>query len=239
MRESLKNTITIDGPSGAGKSTVAKGVAKRLGYLYLDTGAMYRAYALLWWRIKQDRGGEPPPDMVFDMMRLEFRRDGENNRIYLNGEDVTLKIRTPKIDMLSSTLSALPHVRERMVEIQRGFLKHGPLVAEGRDMGSKVFTEAGFKFFLTADLKVRAYRRYMERIQRGEDCNLEDVLLALKKRDKQDSQREVAPLVIPKGAKVIDTTNLGIMDVIEEILRYVLSHNKIEMGFGVDLAPKL
>ncbi|MBW2609712.1 MAG: (d)CMP kinase [Deltaproteobacteria bacterium] len=214
----MNQIITVDGPAGSGKSAVSRLLAKRLDLLYLDTGAMYRAVAL-----QAHRMGIDPDDgkALWEMCKnldLDFVSDGDSPGIHINGEDVSLAIRRPEMDMLSSGISAVREVREAMTELQRNIGKTGGLVAEGRDMGTVVFPDADYKFFITATPEVRAERRYLERTGRGESISRDEVEIDLRKRDEQDKTRSIAPLRPAEDAVVIDTTTLGIGQVIEEIL---------------------
>jgi CMP/dCMP kinase len=207
-RAKMKAIITIDGPAGSGKSTVSRLLAKQLGFLYLDTGAMYRAVALRSARGGVDLSDKAALERLCTGLDLQFRlKDGEN-RLYLGKEDISAAIRSPEMDWLSSTLSAQKEVREAMTELQRKLGSKGRVVAEGRDMGTVVFPDADFKFFLTADLKVRAERRYRERIIRGEPASLENVERDLMKRDEQDMNRLLSPLRPADDALTIDTSKL-------------------------------
>lgn len=211
--------ITIDGPAGAGKSTISRLLAKKTGYIYLDTGAMYRAVAFQAHRtgISFDRG-EALRKMCNTLDLHIIASCGEDDRIYIGEEDISLVIRSPEMDMLSSRISAVKEVREVMTALQRKLGRKGGLVAEGRDMGTVVFPNAEYKFFLTASLAVRARRRFQERIGRGETVSFEDIERELKKRDAQDRTRIVAPLRPAEDAIIIDTTNLDVDQVLKTIL---------------------
>ena len=217
----METLITIDGPAGSGKTTVSRLIAKQLHYLYLDTGAMYRAVAL-----QASRKGLGPADRealgrLCRSLDIKFRTEDGDNRVYLGDEDISQAIRSPEMDLLSSTLSALKEVREAMTELQRKLGKAGHIVAEGRDMGTVVFPEAAFKFFLTADLTVRAERRYRERVSRGETVQREEVQRELVKRDEQDMRRALAPLRPAADAKIIDTSALDPHQVTNLLLRII------------------
>ena len=214
----MKGIITIDGPAGSGKSTVSLLLAKKLGLLYLDTGAMYRAVALSALRKGIDFGdGAALREMCRDI-DINFRSTGDNYRVYIGAEDISDEIRRPEIDMLSSKISAIKEVRDAMTGLQRRIGMKGGIVAEGRDMGTVVFPDADHKFFLTASSDIRAERRYKERVDRGECISMEQVETELKKRDEQDRTRIIAPLKPAVDAIIIDTTALGINEVVDEML---------------------
>ncbi|OAG28420.1 (d)CMP kinase [Thermodesulfatator autotrophicus] len=213
--------ITIDGPAGAGKSTVAKKLAQKLGYLYLDTGAMYRVVALAAKRLgldfqDEERLGELAKTLDF---KLVPRENGVS--VFLGEEDVSQAIRTPEIDRLSSVVARVPGVREALKTRQQAIGKEGGVIAEGRDMGSVVFPDAEIKFFITASLEARARRRYKEQKQKGLNISFEEVLTNLRERDERDSKREVAPLVIPEGAIIIDTSELSPEQVLDMVLKEI------------------
>ncbi|HDM09516.1 MAG: (d)CMP kinase [Deltaproteobacteria bacterium] len=212
------SVIAIDGPAGAGKSTVSREVAKRLGFMYLDTGAMYRALALAVKKAGIDPQNDKSLASLCKSLNIRFDAAQASPRIFLNGEDVSEHIRTPEIDMLASKISAIAVVRQEMTRLQRAVAeKAGRAVAEGRDMGTVVFPDAKCKFFLTATLEERARRRYEERRQRGEKVDPAQVARELKKRDEQDEKRALAPLKPAEDAVIIDTTQLTIDEVVDKI----------------------
>jgi len=218
--------ITIDGPAGSGKSTVSRDVARDLEFVYLDTGAMYRAVALAAQRHGVDESNGPGLGALCREMDLVFRVEGEMNRLFLQGEEVTTAIRTPEMDMRSSAVSAVGEVRDAMTQLQRRLaIRAGGVVAEGRDMGTVVFPDAAHKFFLTASRAQRANRRYTERIERGETVVLEQVEEELARRDRQDESRLLAPLRPAEDALVIDTTGLTKAEVVSRILRIIRGEN--------------
>jgi len=210
--------ITIDGPAGSGKSTVSRLLAVRLKLLYLDTGAMYRAVALQAKRERVDLKDREKISRICRDLDLHFETLDGATRLFLGTEDISAAIRSPEMDMLSSAISALKEVREAMTLLQRKMAGHGRVVAEGRDMGTVVFPDADYKFFVNADPGVRAGRRYRERLGRGELVSLGEVEKELRKRDEQDRTRALAPLVPAKDAVLIDTTTLTVEEVVEKMV---------------------
>ena len=202
----MSYVIAIDGPGGAGKSTIAKLVAAKLGIIYVDTGAMYRAAAVFLNR----RGIEKA---VSDM-NITF----SNERVLLNGEDVSKKIRENDVSKLASEYSANPAVRDKLTALQRQMGKTVSLVMDGRDIGSNVFKDAKYKFYLTASPEIRAERRYNELKERGEHIKLSKILEDIKTRDDRDMNRKLNPLKIADGAVLIDSTDINIDEVVEKIL---------------------
>ncbi len=214
----MNGIITIDGPAGSGKSTISRLLAKKIGFIYLDTGAMYRAVALEANRreVKSDDGmglGD-----LCRSLELRFDVDEDPPRLFLDNEDISQAIRQPDIDMAASTVSAVKEVRQAMTDLQRKMAKGVNLVAEGRDMGTVVFPGAEQKYFLTASVKERSERRYKERLGRGETISRESVEEDLKKRDHQDETRELAPLRPAEDATIIDSTGLSVEQVVEKIV---------------------
>ena len=192
---SVVNVITIDGPAGSGKSTVSRQLAAGIGYAYLDTGAMYRAVALAAKRRGISIDDRIELGKLCGNLNLHFVPEKDPPRLFMENEDISEKIRTPEIDMLSSSVSAVKEVREAMCDLQRKIscnLNTG-LVAEGRDMGTVVFPKARFKFLLTASLEERASRRHLELLARGKVMEKNTVMNSLKKRDNQDENRTLAP----------------------------------------------
>ncbi|HEY3366198.1 MAG TPA: (d)CMP kinase [Symbiobacteriaceae bacterium] len=214
-------TVAVDGPAGAGKSTLAKIVANRLGYLYVDTGAMYRALAL-----KALKTGIPPEDDtgLADMaantsVRLE-RAPGGGNRVFLDGTDVTAEIREPQVEKVVSRVSACQPLRKYMVEAQRGIAAGGGVVMDGRDIGSHVLPNADVKFFITASLSERARRRQKQHNLAGHHNPLLELEAEIAKRDEQDRNKGEGSLVLLPEAVLIDTTGRSVEDVVEEILSH-------------------
>jgi cytidylate kinase len=211
--------ITIDGPAGSGKSTVSRLLARRLKVLYLDTGAMYRAVALQAKRKGVDLKDREEISKLCRELDLHFKTLGGTTRLFVGAEDISAAIRSPEMDMLSSAISALKEVREAMTLLQRKMAEQGGVVAEGRDMGTVVFPDADYKFFVNADPGVRAGRRYRERRERGESVSRGEVEKELRKRDDQDMTRALAPLVPAQDAIIIDTTYLTVEEVVEKMVR--------------------
>jgi cytidylate kinase len=211
--------IAIDGPAGAGKSSVAKRVAQALGYRYLDTGALYRALA---WKAMQ-RGLRPQDTRYIIEMtretRVELQQSNGEQRVLVDGEDVTEAIRVPEVGNLASPISAIPEVREILLDWQREFGRQGGIVAEGRDTGTVVFPNAEVKIFLTASLDERARRRHKELLGRGINISFEQVKLDMEARDQRDSTRHVAPLRPAPDAVLINTDHMSLDEVVEEVLR--------------------
>ena len=213
----MSYVITIDGPAGAGKSSVAKRVAKSLGIKYLDTGAIYRAIALLLAKSEIQPDNEDFLREALSEIKIELRE----NSVLVNGFDVSGEIRTPEVDELASIYSALPVVREALLGLQQDQEKYGSIVAEGRDVGSVVFPDAEVKFFLTASPEARAKRRYLERINKGKEANYDEILQSIKHRDANDSGREIAPLSVPEGAIYLDTSDMTEDEAVNFIIHHV------------------
>lgn len=202
--------ITIDGPAGSGKSTTARLVSERLGYLYLDTGAMYRAFTLAVIRSGYEQKDEARIIALLDETRLGMEVSGGDMNVFLNDEDVSGEIRTPEIDQDVTWVCQIPEVRERLVGWQREIAGKGGIIAEGRDMGTVVFPDADLKFYLVADPESRAHRRWKELRQRGVIKSLSSVLNEIMERDTTDSTRSLSPMVKPADAIEIDTSDLTI-----------------------------
>lgn len=213
--------VTIDGPAGSGKSTVARLLAERLQVRFLDTGAMYRAVALAVHRAGLSEHDRAAVAALVSTLQMEFR----DQRLLLNGDDVTGAIRTPEVTAISSIVASNPIVRDRLVELQREIGRQGSLVTEGRDQGTVVFPQAEFKFYLTASLEARALRRERELNTKGSSQSLQDVRQQLQLRDARDETRELAPLKPAADAICLDTSDLTIAEVLEEMLYTVQGHS--------------
>ena len=201
-------SIALDGPAGAGKSTLAKAAAKKLGFIYVDTGALYRAVGLKFSRLGHDTGLDCEIEPVLDNTSVDIRFIGEEQHVFLDGEDVNSLIRTPEISMMASAVSAKPPVRAFLLELQRKLARENNVIMDGRDIGTVVLPDATVKLFVTATPETRANRRYKELTEKGETVNYDDVLADIKTRDYNDSHREVAPLKVADGGIVFDTDEL-------------------------------
>lgn len=215
-------TITIDGHSSTGKSTVAKQLAAALGYVYIDSGAMYRSVTL--YAKEQGFLSELGFDKdsllkALPKIKINFLWENGTNKTLLNGRNVSELIRSMEISESVSQIAKLPEIRAKMVDIQRSFGQNGGVVMDGRDIGSVVFPSAEFKIFMTASAKVRAQRRHAELLASGQQVSFEAVLDNLQKRDEMDSKRSVSPLVVPKGAVVIDNSEMNPQDQFNMILQ--------------------
>jgi len=214
--------ITVDGHSSTGKSTVAKQMAAELGYIYIDSGAMYRSvtlYAIEHGLISQNALDKSALLEALPEIKINFSWDNGVNKTLLNGRDVSELIRSMEISELVSRIAALPEVRAKMVEIQRSFGVSGGVVMDGRDIGSVVFPEAELKIFMTASAQVRAQRRHAELLASGQEVTFEAVLENLQSRDTMDSERAVSPLIVPEGAIVIDNSEMNQHDQFNMILQ--------------------
>ncbi len=212
------STIAIDGPAASGKSTIGELLARRLGYLYLDTGAMYRAVA--WVALEQgiDIADKEAITALAESVEINITRptvdDGRQYTVYANGQDVTWEIRRPEVDANVSPVSAYPGVRQALTDQQRRIGRRGRIVMVGRDIGTVVLPEAHLKVYLEATVEERAHRRHREILERGEEADYEKVLSAMRRRDKIDSERVAAPLRPAYDAVIIDTTGLSIAEVL-------------------------
>lgn len=214
-------TITIDGPAGSGKSTIAKLVAKHLNYLYIDTGATYRAVTWKAMRNGVNLKDEEALVRLAVETEVELRKAEDGLEVYVDGQNVTGEIRIPEVTNNVFYLARLAGVRERMVNLQREMGRQGAVVVEGRDIGTVVFPQADYKFYLDASLKERARRRFKELSAREHKVDLKQVEKEVKVRDNEDEGREIAPLKIAEGAIVIDSTEMRIEEEVSAILKYI------------------
>lgn len=214
----MKNKIiTIDGPSGTGKSTIAKAIAKDLGFSYLDTGALYRGAALAidlkGGNIKDDKECRE----ILSNISIKLIKD----KVFVDGKDVSSEIRSPRISNLASRIATLRSARQHLVKIQKSYPLSCSVVAEGRDIGSVVFPDADVKIYLDASPKERASRRYKELISKGINVDFVQVLEEIQKRDQRDKTRGIAPLIVPENAIVVNTTQMSVKEVISKILKII------------------
>ncbi len=219
--------VVIDGSSGAGKSTLAKRLSKKLGYVYLDTGALYRCIALAAYMKEVPVKNSLKLYQLAKASSIHFKNGRLRQQVFLNGVEVSQKIRAPYISLLASQYSGLPLVRKALLYHQRTFAKAGGLVAEGRDLGTVVFPKADIKFFLTANIKERAKRRYKELKNRHQHISLSRIEKEIKQRDKADTQRTHAPLRKAKDAILIDTTSHSIDQLLLRMYRIIQSKVKL------------
>ncbi len=220
--------IAIDGPAASGKSTTAQLLAQKLGYVYIDTGAMYRACALKAKKMGIDINDEESIRELLDDIDIRIENHNSKNRIYLDGEDVSEDIRADDISALASAISAIPAVRYKMVELQRKMGEKGGVILDGRDIGTFVFPTAEVKFFLTASPEVRAKRRWLELQQKGINKDFSEVLADLVKRDNNDSQRALAPLKKADDAIEVDTSNMTIEEQTDYLYQIICSRMEEE-----------
>lgn len=212
--------MAIDGPAGAGKSTIAKLAAEKLGYAYIDTGAMYRSVA---WKFLQT-GKAFDEDFISGLsktMLIDFKPEAKINRVFVDGTEVTDTIRTPEVTAIVSRVAAIGAVREAMVDQQRRMGEAGGVLMDGRDIGTVVFPNAQLKIFLTASVEERARRRYAEMVAKGQQVDLQQLQADIAERDKQDSERAISPLRQAEDALLLDTSDMGISEVTDKILQLV------------------
>lgn len=223
---SKKLVVAIDGPAGAGKSTLSTQLAEALGYLYIDTGAMYRAVAYLVDR----KGLDPADDSALEALCrdicIELKQTKAGLEILVMGEEVGSRIRTPEISMLTPKVAARPSVRNAMVRLQRKMGEAGGVVLEGRDIGTVVFPDAEVKFFLSATAEERGRRRYQELLEKGYVADLDETIAAVRERDRIDMERTTAPLKPAPDAIIVDSTSMTIGEVLELMQRCVEAHHR-------------
>lgn len=223
-----KLIVAIDGPAGAGKSTIARLVAKELGYLYIDTGAMYRAITLKAIAGKTNLHDAGALEALAKKTRIELVQEKKGLRVMLDGEDVSAKIRSEKVSLHTNEVSKVPGVREVLRAMQRKMGRPGGVVMEGRDIGTSVFPKAQAKFYLDASPAERALRRFKELKAKGKRVSLERIAHALAQRDYKDKTRGISPLKIAADATVIDSTRLSLEQVAKKILNFVRIHEAME-----------
>ena len=209
--------IAIDGPSGAGKSTIAKALAKKLGILYVDTGALYRAIGLYVRSRETDPHDAVAVAALLPEISLEIRYENGSQQVYLNGEATGDRIRTPEMSMYASAVSAIPAVRAFLLDTQRGIAAKNGVVMDGRDIGTVILPNANVKIYLTASDECRAKRRYLELCEKGMKTTYEEVLADMRRRDRNDSTRTVAPAVAAPDAITVDSSDLSIAECVARI----------------------
>ncbi|MBQ5777418.1 MAG: (d)CMP kinase [Oscillospiraceae bacterium] len=218
----MKNVaIAIDGPSGAGKSTMSKLLAKEFGFIYVDTGAIYRTVGVYTYRSGVDSKNAAAVEALLPQINIVIKHIDGVQRIFLNGEDVSEKIREHIISMYASDVSAIPAVRKFLLDMQRSFAREHNVIMDGRDIGTVVLPDAKIKIFLTADDEDRAKRRYEELLMKGQEITYEKVLSDMRERDRQDSGRATAPLVAAEDAIILDTTGNTLEETIEELKKII------------------
>ena len=214
-------TVAIDGPAGAGKSTLSRKTAEKLGFIYVDTGALYRAVGLKFTLVGADTELEAEIESTLLDTKVDIRFVNGEQRVFLDGEDVSDKIRTPEASMMASKVSAKPAVRAFLLEMQRKLARENNVVMDGRDIGTVVLPNATVKIYLTATAKARAERRYRELIEKGQDVSFEDVYNDMVQRDYNDMNREIAPLKQAEDAVVADTTECDLEQSLDLLLKIV------------------
>lgn len=213
--------ITIDGPSGSGKGTISQALANKLGFNFLDSGALYRLTALAARKRGVDWKDEVEVATIAGALDVRFDTSGDSTTIVLEGEDATDAIRKEEMSLGSSTVAALPKVREALLDLQKSFQQAPGLVADGRDMGTTVFPAADAKIFLTASAEERARRRYNQLLEKGESVSLRALLKDIQDRDARDSQRSASPLKPAEDALILDSTQLSIVEVLDRVLEHL------------------
>ena len=210
--------VAIDGPAGAGKSTIAKLVAKEKGYIYVDTGAMYRGLAIHFL----DKGIQPQEtEKVIEACKdaeVTIAYEDAVQHVYLNGKDISSRLRNEEVGNMASVTSAIPEVRKKLLELQQNLAKTQNVIMNGRDIGTCVLPHADVKVYLTASVETRAKRRYQELQEKGEDCNLEEIAHDIEERDRRDMTREIAPLKQAEDAVLVDSSDMTIAEVVKTIV---------------------
>ena len=212
--------VAIDGPAGAGKSTIAKLVAKEKGYIYVDTGAMYRGLAIHFLKKGVDPEDKKAVAEACNDAEVTIGYENGIQQIYLNGENVTGMLRTEEVGNMASKTSAIPEVRNKLLDLQRSLAKEKDVIMDGRDIGTNILPDADVKIYLTASVETRAKRRFDELKEKGEDCSLEEISKDIRERDERDMTREIAPLRKAEDAVLVDSSNMTIPEVVDAICSY-------------------
>ena len=212
--------VAIDGPAGAGKSTIAKLVAKKKGYIYVDTGAMYRGLAIHFLKKKADPEDRQAVAEACRDAEVTIGYEDGVQQIYLKGENVTGMLRTEEVGNMASKTSAIPEVREKLLELQRSLAREKDVIMDGRDIGTNILPNADVKIYLTASVETRARRRYDELKEKGTDCSLDEIARDIRERDERDMTREIAPLKKAEDAILVDSSDMTIQQVVDEICGY-------------------
>lgn len=212
--------VAIDGPAGAGKSTIAKLVAEKKGYIYVDTGAMYRAIAVYFLEQGIDRDDVEKMKVMADSIDVSIGYTDGEQQVYLNGENVTGRLRDEKVGNMASVSSAVPQVRARLLKLQRTLAREKDVIMDGRDIGTNILPDADVKIYLTASVETRAKRRYDELLHKGEACILREIEKDIEERDARDMNRETAPLRQAEDAILVDSSDMTVEEVVETICSY-------------------
>ena len=213
--------IAIDGPSGSGKSTLAKAVAKELGIIYVDTGALYRTIGYHVYQSGKDPRNENEVASLLPDINIELKYENGSQRVILNGEDLGDKIRLPQMSMYASAVSAIPAVRRFLLEMQKSLARENSVVMDGRDIGTVIIPDADLKIFLTASVETRAQRRTIELLEKGVDARYDDVIADMIARDQQDKNRDIAPALPADDAIIFDNSEMSVEESLKEIVRLV------------------
>ena len=209
--------VAVDGPAGAGKSTIAKLVAKKKGYIYVDTGAMYRGLAIHFLDHGIKAGATEKIIEAAEHADVTIRYEDGMQQVYVNGENVTARLRSEEVGRMASATSPIPEVRAKLLELQKSLAREQDVIMDGRDIGTCVLPDADVKIFLTASVEKRAKRRYDELVEKGEECDLKTIEEDIRKRDEQDSTRELAPLKKAEDAHLVDSSDMTIQEVVDVI----------------------
>lgn len=212
--------VAVDGPAGAGKSTIAKLVAKKKGYIYVDTGAMYRGLAIHFLKKEIDSDDREGIKKACKDADVSIAYENGIQQIYLNGENITNLLRTEEVGNMASKTSAIPEVREKLLELQRSLASEKDVIMDGRDIGTNILPNADVKIYLTATVETRAKRRYDELVQKGIACDLQEIAKDIQERDERDMNREIAPLKQADDAILVDSSHMGIDEVVDTICSY-------------------